>query len=170
MKACSQEDFKKFALEILEKTYKENPRKIVVTWVSSSATYNEIGRISSIEICEREIRNERDLSKWQERIILRNTRAKYYESKTKSFVNFDKVLREIKKCYNSLSVSICVKIIKKLREKEYFVKLFDKYFKLKTDYNLVCDIYGHKYEWLSFDISNFKLFELNKDEVIAELL
>jgi len=176
MKKYSQEDFKKLAFSLLEKTRNENVKKIVVGWVSRSYLEKELGKLSYIQICEHEITSEKDHNRWQERIqIIPVGEIVYYYDKTKEeFRNINDVINDLKNI-NDCQISVCVKIIKKMGDKKYLVKLFDRFFILKTNISLKYEINKKfKHEWFLVVDKERDIFpefiEVNKDEVIAELI
>ena len=179
MKKVDTSYWKKLALELLEKTYKENYRKLTVAWVSRTHFEKELGKVSYIQICENEINSKKDFDRWQERIhISPQEIIKYYDVEKGKFRKFEDVLNDIKKC-KLFSITICVKVLKKIANREYLVKLLDKYFIVKSKYDFPIERNSkYKYEWLYVcddknnreSILTNEIFEISKDEALSLLL
>jgi len=179
MKPYTPSDFKKLALEMLEKTAKTNPNKLVVGWISSTPIKNELGKISYIQICEHEIHSGKDFDRWQERIQINPQEIVYnYDREKGEIRDFKEVLKDIKKC-NKFYIAVCIKIIKKIKDREYLVKLLGKNFILRTEINLKYDLnrrFMHDWFCVCDDkedharVHKAEFFEVDDDEVIAHLI
>lgn len=121
-----------------------------------------------------------DLNKWQERISISPigySKVYYIDPDTHEPRKIEDIVKDLKK--STIFIALCVKVLKKLGEKEYLVKLFDNYFKIKS--SIIFDFERNpkrfKYEWirvLAEDDSGFidaeEIEMLNKREVLVEIL
>jgi hypothetical protein len=136
MKMYGPKEFTEMAFSILEWAAENNPRRIVIGKIIKDYTPERkcLGKLGYIQICEHEIYSEREYGMWQERIEivpLRKHISCYTESGNPRSV--EEIIRELREL-NEYRIGICVRILKKLSYHELFVKLFDRYFHIKTDH------------------------------------
>ncbi len=176
MKAHGPEEFAKLAFSLLEWAVENNPRRIVVGRITQDyhPRRKYLGKLGFIQICEREIYSEREYNMWQERIEIVPLKI-CIPCLTESGDPRDvrEIIRELKEL-NEYRMGICVRILKKLSHHELYVKLFDRYFHIRTD--RIVSENENMYRWFpvrddtgKIDIAS-EFCEVDKSEILASLL
>ncbi|ADC64696.1 hypothetical protein Ferp_0522 [Ferroglobus placidus DSM 10642] len=137
---------------MLERTWKENYKRISVTWVYESAVPDEIGKITYVEICEREINSQKDLQRWQERLQMYPLELVSFLDENEDMRNFKDILDDLKRC-ERFRIDACIKIVKKVKERLYLATLLGDSYLLKLlpegRKQLVFDVFpDRKYQWV----------------------
>ena len=134
-KIYGPKEFTELAFSLLEWAAENNPRRIVVGRITRD--YNPerkyLGKLGFIQICEHEVFTDHEYARWQERIEIVPIKICIpCLTESGDLRNVREIIRELKEL-NEYRMGICVRILKKLSRHELYVKLFDRYFHIRTD-------------------------------------
>ncbi len=169
MKPIKESEWRDIALSMLKKTSKNNPRRIVVEWISCSNCEKELGKISSLTICQSPVFSEKDYNKWQERIQIRIKRNIDFLDKEGKKITINELLKQLRKS-DIKRIDVCFRVVN--NNQKMIAKLFDKYYVIE---NTIPNFFGgHKREfyWATVKPKNDSthIYTLSKKEAVLELL
>jgi hypothetical protein len=178
MRRLDPEGVKELAISILEEVAETNPQRIVfltLPWYPKTPFPNVV---LHIQVCEKETPVRwRDIDGWMERLkISLNPSIKICQIPNSEKEYVSRVINTLKNLKSStgLEISVCVRVLKKLSDHEEIVKLFDRYFLLKSPHKLTDE--EKKCTWLDlcnedgFFNPSIELYEVDKNEVLELLL
>lgn len=167
------EEFTELAFRTLEEFLKTNPRHIVISHVGKSWNHAHIGMLSLMQVCEREVRNEKDFDRWMERIQISPLEYSIpCFTEDGELRDVSEIIEELKKM-NKYKIGICVKILKKINDQEILARLLGNFFLIKSKY-FIPEKEGRHYWFVVRDDRDFELTErfyrLSKEEALGYML
>lgn len=161
MKEYRPNDFRDFALSELERTIKENPNRIKIS-SRRVVALRQWYVVDSVIIYERVPPPHE-----QERIYIAPFGEVLiaYRNQNGKTVSLEKVLAELKAHSSKLYIRLQPKILKKLDRKRALVKLFDKFFLIKS----FDRIYSREDSYCWFHTSECNFFEVSRKEALLIL-
>lgn len=133
LKPYSIDEFTELVFSILEETVREYPKRINVGWTGISTISEHSGKLNFVGINEHEIASKEKFTEAQEWIAiwpLENTIPYYVEGD--GFRKLEDVISDLKK-QKKLQITVCVLVLKQVEDGHFLVKLFDRFFIIRTN-------------------------------------
>ncbi len=177
MKKLDPEGLKELAISILEEVAKTNPQRIVVLTLPWWPEKSFSSVVLHVQVCEKETATMwQDVNGWMERLkISPQPPIKIHRIPNSEKEYMSRVINTLKNLKNltRLEISMCIRVMKKLSDHEEIVKLFDRFFLLKSRHKLADE--EKKCTWLylcdkdGFFNPAIELHELDRSEMLALL-
>ena len=166
---------KDLAVSIVEEVAETNPQRVVVLTLPWWPEESFPDVVLHVQVCEKETATMwQDVNGWMERLkISPQPPIKIHRIPDSEKEYIKRVVNGLKNS-SRLQISMCVRVMKKLSDHEKIVKLFDRYFLLKSPHRL--DDEEKKCTWLylcgedGFFNPAIELHELDRSEVLSLLL
>ena len=157
-----------YAMNLLKYYLQHNPKRIGVSYITSSYIPDNIGKIFCISICEHNL-NTKTYSSWQERVHIMLREKFVWRSEDGSFHSLEEYLSDIPSSIRH--IDICAKIKKRLNSHQFIVSNFENSFllrrKLFTPANwkyVWIGVYGEDYTFEN------ELKRISKNEALAYMI